>query len=115
MMHTPVKVQIIHFVITTYEFILDLYKNHQDFIERKEQTIFMKVSFYFYINNEIRSIEENPIFMKIDLIVNDDEDIILSDIQEIGDTFLLKYTSITGKHCTLNDEIIVLNLKLDFE
>ena len=75
----------------------------------------MKVSFYFYINNEIISIEENPIFMKIDLIVNDDEDIVLTNIQEIGDRFLSKYTSITGKYCTLNDEIIVLNLKLDVE
>ena len=114
MIHTPVKVKIIYFAISLYSLILDIYKDHQEFIERKEQTLFVKLSFYFYINNEIISFEDNAIFMKIDLIVND-EDIILSDIQEIEDTFLLKYTSITGKHCTLNDEIIVLNLKLDFE
>ena len=114
-MHTPVKVQIIQFVIVTYKLILDFYKDHQDFIESKEQTIFMKVSFYFYINNEIISIEENPIFMRIDLIVNDDEDVILSNIQEIGDIFISKYSSVTGRYCNLNDEIIVLNIKLGID
>ena len=115
MIHTPVKVNIISFSISTYKLILDLYKSHQEFIERKEQTLFVKLSFYFYINNEIISIEDNPIFMRIDLIVNDDEDIILTNIQEIGDTFLSKYTSITGKYCTLNDEIIILTMKLQSE
>ena len=41
MIHTPVKVKIIYFAISLYSLILDIYKDHQEFIERKEQTLFV--------------------------------------------------------------------------
>ena len=98
MILTPIKTNIISFAINTYKFILDSEKNHYDLITSKNQIIFVKVSYFFYVNNMIIGIDDNPIFMRIDLIENDCEDLILSNIQEIGDCFLTKYSNVTGEY-----------------
>ena len=54
--------------------------------------------------------------MKIILIeINDEDELYLSNIQDIGNDIINKYTSITSKECNLNDEIVILTMKLDSE
>ena len=52
--------------------------------------------------------------MRINLIeIESEGDFIIPSIQQVGDDILERYTTITnGKECSLNDEIVVLNMKL---
>lgn len=105
---------IINFSILLYSLLLEFHKNMDlDIFEDKRVT--GSLSFYFLVKEDLIGVDQAPIFMHFNLI-EIDEDFHLASIDQIIKAFKDKYEIVTdGKELSINDELIILNLKLRSE